>query len=154
MPKYVYTGEDTRTYEDRALVVSVGDTVEWPDEEAPDYRWSEEGSDEAVAAIAVKEAREIAEAAEQADAAPSIENARPDVPPGTLPEDNVEDINAYLSDLQDGEDPDLYESERQRLITDQTRKGLIKGPHADPAEPNPETNDNADGSADSNTEGE
>lgn len=35
---FTYVGEDARTYEERSLVVSPGDTVDWPDG-PPDYRW-------------------------------------------------------------------------------------------------------------------
>lgn len=128
---YVYTGEDSRTYEDRALPVQRGDVVEWPDE-APDYRWSPEGSDEANAAVAEKEARELAEAAEAG------ETETDDGAAVLKPSDGVDKINAYLTELKAG-DAELYEAERDRLITDdETRKGLIEtGPHAK-TDPDPE----------------
>lgn len=130
MGTYVYTGEDARTYESRSLEVRRGDEAEW--DEAPDYRWSEAGSPEAEAALAEKAEREAADA--------PAEKIRPDVPAGSLPTDSVPDINAYLSKLKD-EDAELYEVERERLLTGQTRKGLIEGPHAlDPVSGNDDVN--------------
>lgn len=136
---FVYTGEDARTYEGRSLFVQRGDEHPWPDG-PPDYRWSEPGSDEAKAALADKEAREIAAAAEAGEA--ETEEGTP-LPEGAAISGSVKAINDYLDGLKEA-DLDLYTTERDRLFAAEQekpeadqRKGLLQGRHE--PEPPPET---------------